>query len=605
MTQILPVGIRTGLALLQGKPNVEIVGTPRFLSAFNSWAIDLSLTVSSHSKYVPKESDWVLLVSDRYPAGDIRLFPALLNGIVHTFPHQDRNVESLQRNQQWRSGKPCLDSVFRRSNRVVDGPEPKTDPEARLHWHVERCLHWLDLAAQNQLMDHQEPFEIPQCPIELLRSRYLVVHDEGADALPSWQKYIGQFGIVKWGSIPGHARALLAQEFLDRTGGAIRECRRKSKRRRVPGFWWLWPSPVVIPPWHAPDSWEELRAIGISQGVDVDDFVEWISRRVTGKTNAVVLIGYPIPRHWHGAPTEIHWQAVLSPTVPGRLRPLQGSRQRQEKLRQRARHAIFNDGKKLEYLRTQNWHPDRLQARGRLGSTLLGRSIALVGAGALGSVVAELLVRGGIDDLTIIDFDRLEIGNLVRHTLTLKELGSHKASAVAERLALAAPMANVSALDKPLPKGEALERCLDRFDIVIDCTADDEVIRQLGDVWWSVPKLFLSASLGYRAQHLFLYRIEACSFPVEDFYDDIEPWLKSEVGQWASDGETLEGAGCWSPVFPASSVDVWLAAATTVKHLDRSLDSNQRTGLSVFEQSSGDDVGFRLMKTGCRVKNES
>jgi len=65
--------------------------------------------------------------------------------------------------------------------------------------------------------------------------------------------------------------------------------------------------------------------------------------------------------------------------------------------------------------------------------------VALVGAGALGSTIADLLVRAGIGRLTLIDRDYVELHNLQRQTLyTEEDVRDYtpKAMAAAERLAL-------------------------------------------------------------------------------------------------------------------------------------------------------------------------
>ena len=124
---------------------------------------------------MPKDTCWVALVDGSYPAGRIRIYPARDGGLVHTFPHQDRNVVS---HAEWRTGKPCLDSPTQGLGRIAGGPEHKADMEERLRWHVERCLVWLEAAAKDQLMVSGEPFEVPQSPRELLIDRFTVIHDE-------------------------------------------------------------------------------------------------------------------------------------------------------------------------------------------------------------------------------------------------------------------------------------------------------------------------------------------------------------------------------------------------------------------------------------------
>ena len=592
MVNEAPEPIRVAVGRLSGVPGVALESSPEFIPAESSWAVWLRLTSARSSDFVPEETRWVALVDCSYPAGPIRIFPAQNGGLVHTFPHQDRNVVSGSSHAGWRTGKPCLDSPSQRLGRIAGGPEPKDDLEQRLRWHVERCLAWLEVAADDQLMVNDEPFEVPQCPAELLNTRFTVIHDEGNDTWPAWDGRVGQYGEIYWGVMPGFEKTIVAEEFLDARGDQIRSCRRRSQPSDKPwvGYWWLWPSPIVIPPWHAPGTWGELRRTGARLNVDVDGFIRWMAHRAGGKEAVIILLGYPIPTLWNGAPVEVHWQAILPPDVPAKIKPMNGFRANARGRNERLRRDIFNEGKKLSYLKTANWHPNRLQARGRFPSEVTKRSVAVIGAGALGSAVAELLARGGVTDILIVDHDDLEAGNLVRHTLTGADLGRNKATATAARLQGAAPMSRITSRAAWLPRGDALQALMEPCDVVLDCTGDDDVLRRLGAAWWSIPRHFLSASLGFAANRVFLFGAHACSFPFEEFEAAVRPWLAAERSKWAAVGETLEGAGCWSPLFPARCDDVWLAAIATVKYLERALGGKAPLGLCVLEQRS--DEGF-------------
>ena len=60
--------------------------------------------------------------------------------------------------------------------------------------------------------------------------------------------------------------------------------------------------------------------------------------------------------------------------------------------------------------------------------------VALVGAGALGSTIADLLVRAGIGRLTLIDRDYVELHNLQRQTLyTEDDVHDHTPKAMADK----------------------------------------------------------------------------------------------------------------------------------------------------------------------------
>jgi hypothetical protein len=315
-----------------------------------------------------------------------------------------------------------------------------------------------------------------------------------------------------------------------------------------------------------------------------------MAQRLGGKESTTVLIGYPIPKLWNGAPVEVHWQAIVPPDLPRKgFRP--NALSRSESLQRR----FFDGDRKLSYVKTSNWHPERLQARGRFSSEFRTRSVAVIGAGALGSAVGELLARGGIGKILVVDHDGLEAGNLVRHTLTGADLGRNKATATAARLQRAAPMSHISAHAASLPSGDGLQKLLDPFDIVLDCTGEDDVLRRLGGAWWSIPRSFLSASLGFAANRLFLFGAHACAFPFEEFEHEVRSWLVAERSRWSAEGETLEGTGCWSPLFPARCDDVWLAAVATVKYLERAVDGKWSSGLCVLEQQLGEGVaGYRI-----------
>jgi molybdopterin-synthase adenylyltransferase len=64
---------------------------------------------------------------------------------------------------------------------------------------------------------------------------------------------------------------------------------------------------------------------------------------------------------------------------------------------------------------------------------LKAASVAVVGAGGIGSAVIPALAGAGIGRLTIIDFDRVELANLQRQTLfTEGDVGREKVAAAAE-----------------------------------------------------------------------------------------------------------------------------------------------------------------------------
>ncbi len=71
------------------------------------------------------------------------------------------------------------------------------------------------------------------------------------------------------------------------------------------------------------------------------------------------------------------------------------------------------------------------RSRGLLDTSVLARrSVAIVGLGSGGSTIAVSLAQAGVGSLTLIDRDRLEIGNVTRHACGVGDLGRRKTRAV-------------------------------------------------------------------------------------------------------------------------------------------------------------------------------
>lgn len=62
------------------------------------------------------------------------------------------------------------------------------------------------------------------------------------------------------------------------------------------------------------------------------------------------------------------------------------------------------------------------------------KKIILVGCGGIGSIVAELLVRGGFKDITLIDSDLVDESNLQRQIFVENDIGKLKTTALKKRL---------------------------------------------------------------------------------------------------------------------------------------------------------------------------
>ena len=590
----LSESLRAGRRALEGVRNVRITRDFVWYPEVGHWALLVLIRVPEPSALVPAESAWYVRVQPHYPFGKIVVCPAQERGIRETFPHQALN-QIARADVPWRSGAICLESPsFRPLGRLAAQPEP-LDADRRLAWHVSRAADWLVGAATDTLLRSGDPYELPAWPSAPVGAQ-IVVFAEGVETLARWTTSGARCGRATLVELsPRHAAVL---RWSDLSGAAVAETRWgaaiSSENLQFSAAWMLMPLAPTALPWRAPLTWRELRAAAKKQGVELD----WLLRRVATllRTGArrILLVGFPIPATMGQPPVEVHWQPLVLPALP---RPAsrgaagrtfaRGFRNNDLGRWKLARQALFDDHR-IEWHESQNWHSDRIGARGRLMETARLSRSAIIGVGALGSLMAELLVRQGAVDSILIDFDALTAGNLVRHRLGLDAVGENKATALAEELNLMSPHARVRACCQGLPWDlpDAHQLLCDR-ETVVDCTGDDAPLVALARNAWNAPKLFASASVGREARRLYFFTARGTSFPLDEFKKLVAPWLAEERAV-ARDDSPWEGAGCWHPLFRARLDDLMLMAATATKLLEAEVaEPSLSPKLQVFQSKKG------------------
>ena len=362
--------------------------------------------------------------------------------------------------------------------------------------------------------------------------------------------------------------------------------------------WIRLPSTPVLEPWQAPMTWGEVRVALRQQDVDLDQLLRQGITRIRDGDNHLLLLGFPIPATVGGPPARMQWVATELPILTVDNPP--GFRPTNDRGRWwQDREVVLNDGKPVEWLNTESWSIEELSARGRLASALSNKRVALIGAGALGSVMAELLVRGGVRTVTICDGDTFHAGNLVRHTLTMESTGFNKAIGLTRKLNTSSPHAEATASENNLLHGQETPPSeLAACDLIIDCTGSDEALNRLGQIEFSNPTAFASVSLGISGKREFIFITSAIRFPLNRFQEAVSPWIIKEREEHSGMELPWEGIGCWHPLFPARVDDVWMMASAAIKIIEAHLESStEEPVLSVIEQTyeNGRFTGLRTV----------
>ena len=581
--------LRAGLSSLADLPGVVTLERPEWYPQKRSWAVHLRIAADTMAGGpIPQVTDWFALVGDNYPDDSIGIMPAKVGGITQTFPHQDFNGVGKP-DQPWRAGKLCTWTEAAPLQRRGYDVEP-AEPSRNLAWHVERAQTWLELASRNELVKVGDYYELPYVPWSDVAK---AVFAESSVTLEQWLVIRKRCGAAHTEILETASPIFAVTKFDVGRGQTWVEQewgRNLDSRGNQSVAWVRSDSPPILEPYQLPTSWGELRQAFKEQSIDLDTLLRPL---VVGPQNhTMLLIGFPIPERVGGPNLRMHWLALSLPDQSSMRRP--GFRDNEQGKWLAYRQTAIPDGAALQWLRTENWHRDEISVRGRLGESASCSPTLIIGAGAVGSVLSEMLARAGVRDLTVIDPDLLEAGNLVRHTLLISDVGRAKAGAVADRLTGATLHAQISGVGDAFPPGDAehLER-VRSAGVVIDTTGDDDTVAAMSRFPWDGSKTFVSVSLGLHARRLFFFAAHGTSFPGKEFTERLQPWLHRETEEYDLGEMPRDGPGCWHPRHPARIDEVWMMTAAAVKLIERAIGNPPTVStFAVLEQQEDKDGNF-------------
>ncbi|GAA4459348.1 hypothetical protein GCM10023189_32930 [Nibrella saemangeumensis] len=280
-----------------------------------------------------------------------------------------------------------------------------------------------------------------------------------------------------------------------------------------------------------------------------------------------------LPRRVGEEPYRYHWHALK--LLPLTLKATPKSRI------DLARNRLRSSCQLNWQARSENWHPEDVQNRGRLGADLTSARVVLLGAGALGSALAEQLIRMGVQQLTIIDDDCFEAGNLVRHTLSMSDLYAPKATALAQRLNQVNASAHVIGIAGAIPTAEpVVEKALAEATLLIDATANDIVLKEIP--FKSLPATIpvISCSLGIHAERLFFYASPNHLFNWDLFNAWFGPY-REEENHLATQLDLPRGIGCWHALVPAPFNRVIGLASIAIELIEQVYTQSKKTPVAL------------------------
>jgi integrative and conjugative element protein (TIGR02256 family) len=199
----------------------------------------------------------------------------------------------------------------------------------------------------------------------------------------------------------------------------------------------------------------------------------------------------------------------------------------------------------------------------------LGKSVALLGCGALGSHIGEYLVRAGVAQLRLVDHSTVNPGIIVRQQFKHYQVGYSKQSALSVQLGLINPKADIDHEFANLTRGWPASLALEEFDLVIDATASRRVATALQLDWSalnSTPPVLRCSISGDASQGIACLKMPRSCFGPSDLVrqtklvafhtPELSDFALSFWPQEQQERGFQPEPGCSEPTFVGSAADI-------------------------------------------------
>lgn len=264
--------------------------------------------------------------------------------------------------------------------------------------------------------------------------------------------------------------------------------------------------------------------------------------------------------------TQIHWQVAILEL--GNF-PLKGEPIKIDGKKTGRWQTVLID-EKISWALSRNASYQYFFGRGKFCDDLTDKKILIIGIGAVGSIIAKTLTRCGCKFIDFIDHDIKEPENVCRSEYSFKNGIVNKTFELEKILTEISPFINCKGLQSNFFENSIksfynenefkgnLERDLEYYDLIIDCSTDNDLMYVLNSLRFKND--LINISLTNHAKEL------VCAF-----YPNIYSFVNNQFSNVLNnDVEDLyEPTGCWSPTFKASYNDINTMVQIALKRLNK------------------------------------
>lgn len=293
------------------------------------------------------------------------------------------------------------------------------------------------------------------------------------------------------------------------------------------------------------------------------NFLHEYERENLKKLNGMVV---PLFIGYKTVGTEIHWQAALLEI--GRF-PIKGIPEKVNDRKTGKWNSFLVDGE-IKWGITRNSSYQYFFGRGVFSKELTEKKILIIGIGAIGSMIAQTLTRGGCKYIDFIDHDIKEPENVCRSEYRFANGITNKTTELEKILHEISPFVHSTKLndnyfesliktfysDKEGQKN--IINDLKPYDLIIDCSTDNDLMFVLNALRLEMD--LINISITNHAKELI------CAF-----HPNIYKFVNNQFSNVLDNDiqDLYEPTGCWNPTFKASYNDINSLVQLALKHINR------------------------------------
>ena len=227
--------------------------------------------------------------------------------------------------------------------------------------------------------------------------------------------------------------------------------------------------------------------------------------------------------------------------------------------------------------------------RGKFHNRLTESKVLVLGVGAIGSNLAESLVRGGCKNVSLFDNDIKEIGNICRAKYNFFSGESYKVDELALSLTSISPFVEITKYRNvvlPLLTDESRKvysEVFDRYDYIFNCTASNDVNIIIDSL--PIKSQLVTLSISNNANNL------VCIIGNGNVYETNSK-IYNEINQDLND--LFNPQGCWSPTFKASFHNINALLNFALSNIDYKLKNGLTLKTFMLEVNEEENYTIKL-----------